>query len=75
MASFETHPCVCSFAKTVNEKDPAQFPRIGMVDNVLYRGHWLIEHKATKKQAVIWRQGEPALHAEADTCCFEYFNA
>lgn len=71
---WETHPCACSFAKSVGETDPTQFPRVGMVDNVLYRGHWMIRHKPTGKEAVIRRPGAGALHAEADTCCFDYFN-
>lgn len=71
---WAVYPCACSFAKNVGETDPCQFPRVGMADNVLYRGHWIIEHKPTGKQALIVRQGEPPLHAEAAACCFDYFN-
>lgn len=70
---MDVHRCACAFAKSVNETDPCQFPRVGMADSVLYRGHWIIEHKPTGQQAVIRRNGARPLHAEADKCCFEYF--
>lgn len=73
MTKAEVHPCACSFAKTVGDRNPHHFPRVGMADNVLYRGHFLIRHTDTGKEAVIARPGEPALHAEAAPCCFGYF--
>lgn len=73
MARYENFPCACAFAKSVGDNDPTHFPRVGMVDNVLYRGHWMVRHSVTGAEAVIVRPGEPPLHAEAAECCFSYF--
>jgi hypothetical protein len=70
----EAHRCACSFAKAVGDNDPTHFPRVGMSENVLLRGHWIIKHSESGRTSVIRREG-PALHAEADTCCFGYFVA
>ena len=70
----ESHRCACSFAKAVGDRDPTHFPRVGMAENVLLRGHWIIKHSESGRTSVIRREG-PALHAEADTCCFGYFVA
>ncbi|MAB00138.1 MAG: hypothetical protein CMN87_12270 [Stappia sp.] len=67
------HPCACAFAKTVDDRNPRNFPRVGMVDNVLYRGSWIIRHSLTGQEAVIRRPGGGPLHAEADDCCFDWF--
>jgi hypothetical protein len=73
MAKPEIYPCACEFAKTVDDRDPRNFPRVGMIENVLLRGSWSIRHKITGREAVIRRPGAPPLHAEADDCCFDYF--
>jgi len=70
-----TYRCACAFAKTVRDKNPCNFQRVGMADNVLYRGHWIVRHTISGREAIIWRAGSPALHAEADECCFGYFDA
>jgi hypothetical protein len=75
MAKFEIHRCACAFAKTVDDTNPRHFPRVGLIDNVLYRGHFLIRHTGTGKEAAIVRPGEPPLHAEAASCCFDYFQS
>lgn len=72
---FAFYRCACEFAKIVNDNDPTHYPRVGMVDNVLYRGSWLIQHSITGKQAAISRPGEGPLCAEAAPCCFDYFAA
>lgn len=72
----DTYPCACAFAKAVGgDRNPHHFPRVGMADNVLYRGHWMVRHEPTGTVAIIARQGAPTLHAEADKCCFGYFEA
>ena len=73
MARWNTYPCACSFAKTVNDTDPTHYPRVGMADNVLYRGCWIIKHSVTGVEAYIRDPKKPALHAEAAECCFRYF--
>ena len=70
---IQKYPCACSFAKSVNEKDPTAFPRIGVSENVLRHGYYVIEHKPTGKQAVISRPGAGPWHPEADECCFDWF--
>lgn len=73
MARIDTYPCACAFAKTVGDKDPCHFPRVGMADNVLYRGCWIVKHTLTDTEAYIRDPKRPPLHAEADVCCFGYF--
>lgn len=74
MNRYENHRCACSFAKAVGEKDPTQFPRIGMVENILLRGNFLIQHKGTGRVTAIFRNREGGgIPAEADECCFKYF--
>lgn len=73
MAQIQSYPCACAFAKAVDDKNPSHFPRVGIMDNVLYRGHFIIRHSESGQEAVIVRHGEPPLHAEADACCFGYF--
>ncbi|SFX49367.1 hypothetical protein SAMN04244548_01231 [Paracoccus pantotrophus] len=74
MNRWLSFPCACAFAKSVGDKNPFHFPRVGMADNVLYRGNWIIEHRLTGQQAVIVRPGAGVLHAEADKCCFDFFD-
>lgn len=70
---WAVHPCACSFAKEVGDKDPRHFPRVGMADNALYRGGWIVRHSGSGKEAIIRDLNRPTLHAEADKCCFGYF--
>ena len=72
--NLERHTCACSFGKAVQDRNPCHFPRVGMADNVLYRGYWIIRHIQSGREAVIIRPGEAPLHAEADTCCFSFFD-
>ena len=74
MNRWETYRCACAFGKAVDDKNPWHFPRVGMADNVLYRGSWIIKHTVTGQEAVIRRPGASALHAEADACCFDWFD-
>lgn len=74
MYNTKTYPCACSFAKVKRDRDPTQFPRVGMIDNVIYRGSWIIEHKPTGEQAIIRNPERPWLHGEADKCCFDWFD-
>lgn len=74
MSRWQTFRCACAFAKSVDDKNPYHFPRVGMADNVLYRGHWIIRHILTGADAVIWRSGDGTLHVEADTCCHGWFD-
>lgn len=67
--------CACEFAKHVGDNNPYHFPRVGMSDGVLYRGHWIVEHFVTGERAVICDPKRGALHSEADKCCFGYFDA
>ena len=60
----ETWSCACAFAADLGETDPCAFPRVGFYDNVLYRGGYIIEHRATKRQAY-----EPLVK----DCCRRYF--
>jgi len=69
--------CACEFAKTLDERDPCNFPRVGLADNVLLRGRFIIRHTPTGKEAVI--TGHPPytfaeIPAEAAECCFDWFN-
>jgi hypothetical protein len=50
------------------------FPRVGIADNVLYRGGWIVRHEATGQEAVIRDHKKPPLHAEASECCFDWFH-
>ncbi len=70
---WEKHPCACSFGKTVDDRNPYHFPRVGMVDNVLYRGSWMIKHTGTERVAIISRPHDGPLCAEADVCCHDWF--
>ena len=74
MARLETYRCACAFAKAVDDKNPYHFPRVGMADNVLYKGHWIIRHRLSGREALIVRPGAGTLHAEADQCCFGWFD-
>lgn len=74
MSRWPTYPCACSFAKTVDDKDPTAFPRIGMADNVLYRGYWIIKHSMTDAEAIICDPKRGPLHAEARDCCWDWFD-
>ncbi|GGE30398.1 hypothetical protein GCM10011360_18010 [Primorskyibacter flagellatus] len=74
MSRMESFPCACAFAKSVNDRSPFNFPRIGMADTVLYRGYWINRHTTTGRTAVIMRIGEGPLHPEARQCCFEWFD-
>lgn len=67
------HKCACSFAKMVEDRDPFNFPRIGIEDNILYRGNWIIKHRLSDNIAVIRDHKRGTLHAEADVCCFDWF--
>jgi hypothetical protein len=42
---------------------------------VIYRGHWIIRHTGTGRQSTIIRPGAGTLHAEADSCCFDWFDS
>jgi hypothetical protein len=75
MARWERHRCACAFAKEVDDQNPYHFPRVGMADNVIYRGHWIIRHTGTGRQSTIIRPGAGTLHAEADNCCFDWFDS
>lgn len=70
---WQSYRCACAFAKELGDKDPCNFPRVGMADNVLYRGHWIVRHKPTGTEAVIG-VGRGALAPEADACCFGWFD-
>jgi hypothetical protein len=72
---WEQHRCACAFGKAVDDKNPHNFPRIGMADNVIYRGHWIIQHIGTGRSSIIIRPGAGTLHAEADKCCFDWFDS
>jgi hypothetical protein len=71
---WETYRCACAFAKVVDDKNPYHFPRCGMADNVLLKGNWMIRHLGTGRVATIARPGAGTLHAEADACCFDWFD-
>ncbi|TCT34616.1 hypothetical protein EDC90_103310 [Martelella mediterranea] len=73
MPAHETFPCACAFAKAVDDSNPEHFPRVGIADNVLYRGHWIIRHSQSGREAIIARSNEPPLHAEVAACCLNYF--
>jgi hypothetical protein len=75
MARWEKHRCACAFAKDVGDKNPYHFPRYGMAENVLLQGHWIIRHTGTGRLSTIIRPGAGVLHAEADKCCFEWFDS
>ena len=74
MGRWKTFRCACEFAKSVDDPNPYHYPRVGIADNVLYQGHWIIRHSVTGEEATIWRPGEPALHAECAPCCMSYFD-
>ena len=74
MPRWTGHRCACAFAKEVDDRNPWHFPRVGMADNVIYRGSWIIKHKESGRETVINRPGEGPLCAEADTCCFDWFD-
>lgn len=71
---MEKFPCACSFGKAVKDRDPHNFPRVGMADTVMYRGGWIVRHVLTGREAIIRRPNEAPLHAEADKCCFAWFD-
>lgn len=73
MSRWPAYPCACAFAKTVGDDDPTHYPRVGIADNVIYRGRWIVRHSVSGQEAIIGRPSAPPLHAEADACCFDYF--
>ena len=60
----EVWPCVCAFAKSVGERNPYSFPRVGLSTNVLYRCTSIIEHVGT---------GIRALQPPTKACCPPWF--
>ena len=62
----EQWPCVCAFAKSVDEKDPYKFPRAGLQTNVLYRCRLLIRHEGS---------GVLAVQPQTKPCCPDWFRA
>lgn len=60
----EEWPCVCAFAKSVGERDPYKFPRVGLQHNVLRRGRLIIKHETTDVFAI-----QPL----TKPCCPEWF--
>ncbi len=71
---WEQYRCACAFGKAVGDSNPFHFPRVGMAHNIIRRGHWIIRHSKTGREATIIRGGAGPLHPEADTCCFEFFD-
>lgn len=71
---MESYRCACAFGKVMKDRDPTQYPRVGISDNVLYRGNWIVEHKPSGTRSVIG-MGRGVLVAEADTCCFDWFDS
>jgi len=72
MAQMEVHRCACSFGKAVKDRNPYNFPRVGMIDNVLYRGNWIVRHSTSGTEAVVG-VGRGTLAPEADECCWRWF--
>ena len=72
MGRWLQFPCACAFAKSVDDRNPFHFPRVGMADNVLYRGRWIIRSLKTGEEATIVTKD--VLGAEAQSCCFEWFD-
>lgn len=68
MSRLINYPCACAFAKTVNDKNPFHFPRVGLSTDVLYRCRPIIKHSLTGVRAQILRS------KEADDCCFDWFD-
>lgn len=72
---WPSYRCACEFAKTLDEKDPCAFPRVGMAENVLLRGRFILRHKPSGKEAIIVGHGPATgdIPAEAAPCCFDWF--
>ena len=73
---WQSFRCVCEFAKFVGETSPCVFPRVGISDNVLLRGCWIIRHEPTGQEATIIGHGYPEYKSfppEAMACCALYF--
>lgn len=64
LRSLERWSCVCKFARSLNERDPYAFPRVGLETNVIYRCQLIIQHEKT---------GVYALQPETKACCPEWF--
>ena len=58
----------------MQDKNPTNFPRVGVQDNIVYSGAWIVRHTLTKKEAVIADLDRPRLHSEACDCCFSWFD-
>lgn len=72
MNRLKQFPCACAFAKTVDDRNPFHFPRVGIADNVLYRGRWIIHSLKTGDKATI--NTPETLGAEAQDCCWDWFD-
>ena len=69
---MKSYRCICAFAEDLGETSPYQFPRVGMADNVLYRGRWIVQHAPSGQQAVIGGN-RGTLAPEAAECCPDWF--
>ena len=70
--------CACAFAKELGEKSPFMFPRVGLVDNVLYMGSFILQHRPTGRRAIVGvtaytEYGRVVM--ETDGCCHQWFDS
>jgi hypothetical protein len=65
--------CACEFGKVMGDNNPWHYPRVGMADNVLYRGNWIVEHKPSGTTAIVGVT-RGTLAPEADECCHKWFD-
>jgi hypothetical protein len=69
----KAYRCACEFGRAMGDNNPWHYPRVGIADNVLYRGNWIVEHSPSGTTAVVGVT-RGTLAEEADDCCLAWFD-